>query len=253
MSKVMQALEHSEQHHQTFKTFDYYTQENTSLSNNRMIPNWLLVTLACAPALVSSSVGIYQSYTERLAEWQVASQPRSQVQQVPFKYQVLPYPSFGQLKETFDFSPLVVIKPVPSTSNTDLNAAPIPLQEEAITETKDSDTLLKGLDLSGLPPEIALRVESALDDSETFNQSDDASDLALNSREWQGKLPPLNFQTHVYSSNPNKRWVKVNGTEYREGDWINDNIQLQNIDSQHSTITFNGTEIQVPALYDWKG
>ena len=113
--------------------------------------------------------------------------------------------------------------------------------------------MLKGLDLSGLPPEIALRVESALESNETISQANQASDLAVNSRDWQGRLPPLNFQTHVYSSNPNKRWVKVNGTEYREGDWISDNIQLQNIDSQHSTITFNGSEIQVPALYDWKG
>ena len=251
MSKVMQALEHSEQNHQTFKTFDYYAQEKTSLSNPRMIPKGLLVALVCTPALVSSLVGIYQSYTEKLATWQVSNQPSSQVQQVPFKYQVLPYPSFGQLRETFDFAPLAVTKPEPAISNTDLNT--IPTQQDEAIATKESDTLLKGLDLSGLPPEIALRVESALESNETISQTNQASDLALNSREWQGRLPPLNFQTHVYSSNPNKRWVKVNGTEYREGDWISDNIQLQNIDSQHSTITFNGSEIQVPALYDWKG
>ena len=250
MSKVMQALEHSEQNHQTFKTFDYYAQEKRSLSNPRMIPKgWLVPCLYTS--ISKQPCGYLPKLYREIRTWQVSNQPSSQVQQVPFKYQVLPYPSFGQLRETFDFAPLAVTKPEPAISNTDLNT--IPTQQDEAIVTKESDTLLKGLDLSGLPPEIALRVESALESNETISQTNQASDLAVNSRDWQGRLPPLNFQTHVYSRNPNKRWVKVNGTEYREGDWISDNIQLQNIDSQHSTITFNGSEIQVPALYDWKG
>jgi general secretion pathway protein B len=63
----------------------------------------------------------------------------------------------------------------------------------------------------------------------------------------------MNFETHVYSSNPNKRWVKVNGNEFIEGDWITERVRLVKIEQQSCQISFNGETIQVPALYDWKG
>lgn len=250
MSKVLQALEHSEQHHQTFKMFDS-GQAAIDTSKTRTIPSWLLATLIGAPALASGVLGIYQNYADQLAVWQTSNQPKSQVQHVPFQYQTLVYPSFGALRESSALLPLLSASPQLSEQTPRSNLASSS-QEEKVATSTENDTLLEDLDLSGLPPELALRVESALENRDDFNQSN-SSDLALNAREWQGKLPPLNFQTHVYSSNPNKRWVKVNGTEYREGEWINDNIQLQHIDSQHSIISFNGNEIQVPALYDWQG
>ncbi|NOH69789.1 general secretion pathway protein GspB [Vibrio pectenicida] len=250
MSKVLQALDHSEQHHQTFKILEY-GQPTISKSVQRKVPNWLLLTFVCTPAFFGGVAGIYHSYNEQLAAWKISNQPQSQVQQVSFQYYTLNYPSFGTLRETYDFAPPENIKLEPSAliSNTIS-----PQQEEKAIVPIENDSLIENLDLSGLSPELALRVESVLDNREASSQSNsDASDLVLNSREWEGKLPPLNFQTHVYSSNPDKRWAKINGTEYREGDWIGDDIQLQNIESQYSVISFNGSEIQVPALYDWQG
>ncbi|MGR5160067.1 general secretion pathway protein GspB [Vibrio owensii] len=61
-----------------------------------------------------------------------------------------------------------------------------------------------------------MRVESVLESSvypeEPKYDGSEASNLAIHSWQWQGKLPPLNFQTHVYSSNPDTSWVKLNGT-----------------------------------------
>lgn len=33
-------------------------------------------------------------------------------------------------------------------------------------------------------------------------------------------LPPLNLDVHVYSEQPDKRFVLINGRRYREGDWL---------------------------------
>ncbi|MBU2897231.1 general secretion pathway protein GspB [Vibrio hepatarius] len=249
MSKVLQALEHSEQNHQTFSTFEY-RQPTISKSVQRAVPIWLLATLVFTPAFWGGVAGIYHNYNEQLAAWEIANQPQSQVQKISFQYYTLNYPSFGTLRETYDFLPPVSVKPDTSTLIPD---AISPQQEDKSPAIVDNDSLIENLDLSGLSPELALRVESALDNREVSSQSRNTSDLVLNSREWQGKLPPLDFQTHVYSSNPDKRWAKINGTEYREGDWISEDIQLQNIESQYSVISFNGLEIQVPALYDWQG
>ncbi|MDN3684261.1 general secretion pathway protein GspB [Vibrio sinaloensis] len=61
------------------------------------------------------------------------------------------------------------------------------------------------------------------------------------------------FQTHVYSSNPNKRWVKVNGTEFSEGDVIAQGVVLERIEQNLCQLRFEGEVIEVPALYDWQG
>ncbi|NRB68521.1 MAG: general secretion pathway protein GspB [Vibrio sp.] len=258
MSKVLQALEHSEQHHQTFSNMNLYQSVNDPRPR-RTVSGWLLATVVVAPALVTGALGTYQSYLDQRVEWQASHQAKPQVLEVPFAYQTLLYPSFSDLRETYEYAKTDTdrIERVGQQDQTP-KAQPQVSVKPSVQHTPKSEnnTLLDGLDLSGLSPELAMRVESALESSTTPEAKYDdskASDLAIHSRQWQGKLPPMNFQTHVYSSNPDKRWVKVNGIEYREGDWINNDIQLQHIEPQRSAILFKGSVIEVPALYDWKG
>ena len=68
-----------------------------------------------------------------------------------------------------------------------------------------------------------------------------------------GVLPKLDLQTHMYSSSETKRWVKVNGHEVAQGDWIGQDIQLLEIKPQSVIIEFNHQKIEIPALYEWKG
>nr|WP_277868788.1 general secretion pathway protein GspB [Vibrio sp. 10N.286.49.B3] len=63
----------------------------------------------------------------------------------------------------------------------------------------------------------------------------------------------MNLQTHMYSSDANRRWVKINGKEYQEGDWIEAELQLLTISAQSVTVEFNQQQIKLPALYDWLG
>ncbi|MEZ8781411.1 general secretion pathway protein GspB [Vibrio splendidus] len=126
----------------------------------------------------------------------------------------------------------------------------------------DSD-LLQGLDLSELPPDLALKLESMMGEQQSAPEPMDSRpagqvgsqviELESHSNSLSGVLPKLDLQTHMYSSSETKRWVKVNGQEVAQGDWIGRNIQLLEIKPQSVIIEFNQQKIEIPALYEWKG
>ncbi|PMG29378.1 general secretion pathway protein GspA [Vibrio splendidus] len=126
----------------------------------------------------------------------------------------------------------------------------------------DSD-LLQGLDLSELPPELALKLESMMGEQQSAPEPMDSRpagqvgsqviELESHSNSLSGVLPKLDLQTHMYSSSETKRWVKVNGQEVAQGDWIGRDIQLLEIKPQSVIIEFNQQKIEIPALYEWKG
>lgn len=126
----------------------------------------------------------------------------------------------------------------------------------------DSD-LLQGLDLSELPPDLALKLESMMGEQQSAPEPMDSRpagqvgsqviELETHTNSLSGVLPKLDLQTHMYSSSETKRWVKVNGQEVAQGDWIGRGIQLLEIKPQSVIIEFNQQKIEIPALYEWKG
>ncbi|PMM04113.1 general secretion pathway protein GspA [Vibrio kanaloae] len=126
----------------------------------------------------------------------------------------------------------------------------------------DSD-LLQGLDLSELPPDLALKLESIMGEQQSAPEPMDSKpagqrgsqviELETHTNSFSGVLPKLDLQTHMYSSSETKRWVKVNGQEVEQGDWIGQDIQLLEIKPQSVIIEFNQQKIEIPALYEWKG
>ncbi|CAE6884028.1 Type II secretion system protein B [Vibrio sp. B1FIG11] len=114
---------------------------------------------------------------------------------------------------------------------------------------------LDDLDLSSLSPDLALKVESALsnNDQPSLNSSSSVGDLEREARQWHGRLPALNLQTHMYSSDANRRWVKINNVEYHQGDVVDGQVTLKEIQPQAVIVEFQGEQIRIPALYEWKG
>ncbi|MGR5067932.1 general secretion pathway protein GspB [Vibrio alfacsensis] len=116
------------------------------------------------------------------------------------------------------------------------------------------DLSLDDLDLSSLAPDLALKVENALANTE---QPDSASvqvnDLERNAQQWYGRLPALNLQTHMYASDIKRRWVKINNVEYLQGDVVDGQVTLKEIRPQAVIVEFQGEQIRIPALYEWKG
>lgn len=116
------------------------------------------------------------------------------------------------------------------------------------------DLSLDDLDLSSLSPDLALKVENALANTE---QPDSASlqvnDLERNAQQWYGRLPALNLQTHMYTNDTKRRWVKINNVEYHQGDVVDGQVTLKEIQPQAVIVEFQGEQIRIPALYEWKG
>ncbi|EPF7975918.1 general secretion pathway protein GspB [Vibrio harveyi] len=144
----------------------------------------------------------------------------------------------------------------------------VPGEQELLNEpqktVKTSPTMRSGddlglslddLDLSSLSPDLALKVENALanDDQPSTNDSSSVDDLEREAQQWHGRLPALNLQTHMYSSDVKRRWVKINNVEYHQGDVVDGQVTLKEIQPQAVIVEFQGEQIRIPALYEWKG
>ena len=65
------------------------------------------------------------------------------------------------------------------------------------------------------------------------------------------RLPSMNFSAHMYASQVDDRWVRVNGVQRFEGDWIDDKVQIINIEAQRVILSFEGELFSMSALTDW--
>lgn len=63
-------------------------------------------------------------------------------------------------------------------------------------------------------------------------------------------LPKIKYQAHIYSSTPDKRWIKLNNRELFEGDSMGE-IRLLEITPEQSVLSFDGYEFSLKALQDW--
>ncbi|EIY4765237.1 general secretion pathway protein GspB [Vibrio cholerae] len=256
MSKVMNALKRSQQKYlqaQPVSRRTYTEQEPTAMNPSR----WLHLALWLVPGLVTIGVMTYQRY--ELVQQEVANrQTEPTTVQVDAPLERLAYPEFQDLQPTFVESGLD--EPYPEEDVTALadNIVAPPATIQASGQQSASNKALGDLDLTQLSPELALRVQAIMRDqsSEPATPSTPTSaavSLTQHSDRYQGQLPALNFQMHAFSSNEQKRWIKVNGVEYREGDMLTPEVKLESIKPQSSVIIFGGEEIEIPALYDWKG
>lgn len=65
------------------------------------------------------------------------------------------------------------------------------------------------------------------------------------------RLPSMNFSAHMYASQVDDRWVRVNGVQRFEGDWIDDKVQIINIEAQRVILSYEGELFSMSALTDW--
>ncbi|MBE1299020.1 MAG: DUF3391 domain-containing protein [Alteromonadaceae bacterium] len=65
------------------------------------------------------------------------------------------------------------------------------------------------------------------------------------------RLPSVSFSAHMYATDPEQRWVKVNGVELGEGEWITENLFLEKIEPQKVILLFQGHQFSMRALSDW--
>lgn len=177
-------------------------------------------------------------------------------------FELLPYPDFLSLKQLpkqVTTTAPATVGSLPATSVDELTTPTGAFQPSVPTPqptTNNSDSFnLQQLDLSELDPEIARKVASAINNIETeqsFSDSSEYTDLEKNHALYRGRLPAMNLETHMYSSDSQRRWIKINGQELREGDRFNGMI-LEKIQPQQVIVRFDNELIRIPALYEWQG
>ena len=65
------------------------------------------------------------------------------------------------------------------------------------------------------------------------------------------KLPSMAFSAHMYASNIEERWVRVNGRRMVEGDIIDGKIKIISIEPQRLILNYQGQNFSMAALTDW--
>ncbi|MDB1122958.1 general secretion pathway protein GspB [Vibrio algarum] len=264
MSELMKSLAQSEQGYRTMHSSSPVILNHTHLPKrkNNLV---LMVSLVLLPPIASIAYLGYdakQSWQQQTERAMQTIERQKQLQSVPKPPLVtfLAYPELTELRaiDRSQFNINNVEADIsPQVKQTGINAAGIVNEAKPIRDDLHLDTL----DLSGLSSELAERVQDALDGEgstqpqQTQYSSDEVETIELVNYEYvfRGKLPAMNLQTHMYASNEQSRWVKINGVERHEGDWVNDSVQVLTITPRFITVGFEGDVIEIPALYEWEG
>ncbi|MFC1234681.1 general secretion pathway protein GspB [Vibrio sp. F74] len=257
MSELMKSLAQSEQGYKAIHTPSPVTAHQFSQPKrkNNLV---LIISLILLPPVASIAYIGYNAEQSWQRQTEQAMRAFEEQQRLPKSPLVkfLAYPEFAELRtiEPPQESQVNKAKLVGHTSdeakNSNNNVKPV-----------SDDFQLESLDLSGLSSELAERVQDALNgdvSSQLPSSNDSPNDvekIELVDYEYvfEGKLPAMNLQTHMYAGNVQHRWVKINGVELYEGDWISAAVQLLTITPRYITVGFDGDVIEIPALYEWQG
>ena len=216
-----------------------------------------------APGLITIALLSYLVLQEQQQKIALVTNTPALIEQVSAPYQRLEFPDFSELQSNHladnQSQGITLSYNVEASEFPEQTVGSVPDAETQVSQQHSQPLALNDIDLSELSPALAMRVESALKtnsghSSEMMTHNSSAGlKLLQHADSYKGRLPEMNFQTHVYASNSNKRWVKMNGVEYHEGDLLSDDVELVAIKPQITVIRFEQQLIEVPALYHWQG
>lgn len=66
----------------------------------------------------------------------------------------------------------------------------------------------------------------------------------------QGRIPALVYQAHIYATDEDKRWIKLNGYELYEGDTIG-RLKVIEITPEKTILRVDNVEFSLQAMQDW--
>ncbi|MCS3460403.1 GspB family T2SS assembly factor variant ExeB [Aeromonas sp. BIGb0445] len=127
---------------------------------------------------------------------------------------------------------------------------PKPVQEQVIHEPGNQDlaallqSALNNVPLEPEPESAPLQTQSA---------ASQVVPIAALPPALRQQIPRLAYGAHLYSSNPAKRSVVINGREIREGNEVAPGVILQAIAQDYIVLGVAGQSVSLKALQDWLG
>ena len=71
-------------------------------------------------------------------------------------------------------------------------------------------------------------------------------------RSVQRQIPDLQFSSHLFSDDRSFRMVNINGSMLREGEYINDELRLEEITTDGVILNYQQHTFEISILRDWK-
>lgn len=98
----------------------------------------------------------------------------------------------------------------------------------------------------------ALDNQNNIDNNQEINKQENAIKPLIDMPTWlQNSVPKLSFEMHIYASN-GQGWVRVNGRERYEGDYIADGLKVITIEPQDVVLSYQGEVFSLPSLSTWE-
>jgi len=127
--------------------------------------------------------------------------------------------------------------------------------DEPVAEVPAKPAELTTADVSD---ELRSKFALALEQSDPMPRHQSVTEHAAPARDIQTldelfkrQIPPLRFEAHIYASEPKQRWVKVNGKDLQEGQWVTADIQLKEITPQYVLLQSGRQMFSMEALTEW--
>lgn len=137
-------------------------------------------------------------------------------------------------------------------------------EQPEMAEADPTDTVLETpttqpeLSASDVSDELKNKFALALEETGSAPKRRTVTDHAAPARDINSldellkrQIPPLRFEAHVYASEPKQRWVKVNGKDLQEGQWVTADIQLKEITPQYVLMQTGRQLFSMEALTEW--
>ena len=119
---------------------------------------------------------------------------------------------------------------------------------------------LQADELAGVSPELMARFQKALDATQGDDwlqpepeSSSGAIPLGDLPADLRVQVPDIRYSSHVYSSNPDNRLIRLNGQELHEGDWLDNAVQIIEIQQDATILRIGPQSFSLRALTDWLG
>ncbi|MCG7562954.1 MULTISPECIES: general secretion pathway protein GspB [Pseudoalteromonas] len=138
----------------------------------------------------------------------------------------------------------------------------VPLEQARANAARQEAERQEAQALAGVPDELKKAFEQAVEDtapkseqiaSEVLSStkgSARATPVELLPVQLQNSLPKLRYQAHIYATDAEKRWIKLNNRELYEGDNMGA-LQLVEITPEQAMFDFDGIEFTLQAMQDW--
>lgn len=78
------------------------------------------------------------------------------------------------------------------------------------------------------------------------------SDISAMPASFQYLVPLMRYDSHMYSSNTQDSWIRINGVDLRVGDYVGE-IELLEIQPNQSVFRLDQQHFTLSSLQDWKG